>query len=235
MGEVPDAVLAQLRECSTATLTTQLMRRGLRNTFLAGLRPLNPAKARFAGPAFTLRYIPSREDIDVPEVFQDRNHPQRVAIEATPPGHVLIMDSRQEPRAASAGEILVTRLQQRGVAAVVTDGSFRDSPGIAATLDIPAFAAGMSAMTNLALHHAVDMNVPIGCAGVPVYPGDIVVGDAEGVVVIPRHLAAEVAADALPQERLEEFLRQRIADGAPLFGTYPPDEQTLADYRSSNG
>lgn len=231
---VAPEVLDQLRACSTATLTTQLFARGLRNTFLVGLRPSNPTYASFAGPAFTLRNIPAREDIDVLEVFKDYDHPQRRAIEQTPPGHVLVMDCRQETRAASAGEILVTRLLRRGVAGVVTDGALRDSPAIA-KLPFPAFSAGPAAPTNLILHHAIDLNVPIGCAGVPIYPGDIMVGDAEGVVCIPAHLAEEVAAAAVEQERLEDFIRARIDAGAPLRGTYPPDENTLAAYRAERG
>ena len=156
-------VLDLLRQASTATLCTQLFKRGLRNTFLAGLRPLNPSHARFVGEAFTLRYIPAREDIDVLDVFNDYDHPQRKAVESVGPGQVLVIDCRGETRAAAAGHILVTRLLQRGAAALVTDGSLRDSPEIART-PFPVFAAGASAMVNLALHHAVDMQVPIGCA-----------------------------------------------------------------------
>lgn len=230
---VDPAVLAQLRTCSTATLTTQLFARGLRNTFLAGLAPLNPGHTTFAGPAFTLRYIPAREDLDVLEVFADYDHPQRRAVELTPSGHVLVMDCRQEARAASAGEILLTRLLRRGVAGVVTDGGLRDTAGIA-RLPLPTFAAAPAATTNLALHHAVDLNVPVGCAGVPVYPGDIMVGDADGVVCVPAHLATEVAAAAVEQERLEEFIRKRVDEGAPLRGTYPPDEHTRAEYRAQH-
>lgn len=230
--DVPAHVLKQLSACSTATLATQLFARGLRNTFLVGLRACNVDHARFLGPAFTLRYIPAREDIDVLDAFQDYDHPQRAAIESTPPGHVLVMDCRQQPQAASAGEILVTRLMRRGAAAVVTDGSFRDSPRIA-SLPFPAYSAGVSAMTNLALHHAVDLNVPIGCAGVPIYPGDILVGDAEGIVCVPRELAEDVALSAVEMERVEQFVLDRIDDGAPLRGTYPPDQHTLAAYRRS--
>ncbi|HEY8477137.1 MAG TPA: ribonuclease activity regulator RraA, partial [Chloroflexota bacterium] len=211
-------------------LCTQLFKRGLRNTFLAGLRPLNPSHARFVGEAFTLRYIPAREDIDVLDVFNDYDHPQRKAVESVGPGQVLVIDCRGETRAAAAGHILVTRLLQRGAAALVTDGSLRDSPEIART-PFPVFAAGASAMVNLALHHAVDMQVPIGCAGVPIYPGDVLVGDEEGVVCIPRHLVEEVAPLAAEQERLERFILRKVEMGAPLRGTYPPDERTRAEYR----
>jgi regulator of RNase E activity RraA len=233
-GEVNAATLEGLRVVSTATVTTQLLARGLRNTFLTGLRALNPACTRMVGEAFTLRYIPSREDVDTLSVFQDYDHPQRRAIEAVPPGAVLVIDARRQTRAASLGHILATRLRQRGVAGVVTDGSVRDSAGFA-ELALPAFSAGASATTNLAQHHAVDLQVPIGCAEVAVYPGDVMVGDQDGVVCVPRHLAAEVAAAAVEQERLEEFVLARIEAGSPLRGTYPPDEQTLAQYRNQRG
>lgn len=228
--QMDPAVLDLLRQASTATITTQLFARGLRNTFLAGVRPLNPERCRFAGEAFTLRYIPAREDIDVLAVFQDYDHPQRKAVESVGPGQVLVMDCRGQTRAASAGHILVTRMLRRGAAALVTDGALRDSPEISRG-DLPAFAAGAAATTNLARHHAVDLQVPIGCAEVPVYPGDILVGDEEGVVCVPRELAAEIAGPAAEQERLEDFVLAEIDRGAPLRGTYPPDEATLARYR----
>jgi regulator of RNase E activity RraA len=228
---VDPVVLEQLRSVSTATVTTQLFARGIRNAFLVGVAPLNPRCARFAGEAFTLRYIPAREDLDVLSVFRDYDHPQRRAVETVGPHQVLVMDCRRDAHAASAGNILVTRLLRRGVQGLVTDGALRDSPEIAG-MEFPAFAAGASATTNLARHHAVDLQVPIGCAGVPVYPGDIMVGDVEGVVCDPRELAAEVAAAAAEQERLEEFILAEIDGGAPLRGTYPPDESTLARYRA---
>ncbi len=226
-----EQVKQKLMQVSTATLQTQLFKRGLHNTFLFGLRPLAPERARFVAEAFTLRYIPAREDLDVLEGFKDPAHPQRRAIETAPPGSALVVDARGDGRAASAGAILATRLQQRGVAALVTDGSVRDSPAIAG-LDMPVYTAAVSATTNLVLHHAVEQQVPIGCAGVPVFPGDVLVGDAEGVVVVPRHLASEVADDAYEQERLEEFIIERVRQGAALPGTYPPNEETLAAYHA---
>jgi regulator of RNase E activity RraA len=228
---VDAGTLAALRTVSTATVTTQLMARGLRNTFLHGLVPLNPGQTRMVGEAFTLRCIPSREDVDTLAVFQDYDHPQRKAVESVAPGAVLVVDARGRTRAASLGHILATRLLRRGAAGFVTDGSVRDSAGFA-ELAMPTFAAGAAATTNLAQHHAVDLQVPIGCAEVPVYPGDVMVGDRDGVVCVPRHLAAEVAAAAVEQERLEEFVLGKIESGAPLRGTYPPDEATLAEYRA---
>ena len=228
-SEEHKAAMRLLSEVSTATITTQLFKRGIRNAFMYGLRPLNPGRARFVGEAVTLRYIPAREDLDVVEAFDDYDHPQRRAVETCGEGEVLVMDCRQDGRAASAGEILLTRLLRRGAAAVVTDGSLRDSPAIA-QLDLPSFAAGVSATTNLALHHAVDIQVPIGCAGVPVFPGDVLVGDAEGVVCIPRHLVQEISAPAAEQEQQERFILAKVDGGAPLRGTYPPDEATRAEY-----
>jgi regulator of RNase E activity RraA len=224
--------LAALREASTATVSTQLFRLGLRNQVLAGLRLLSQAGPRMVGEAFTLRYIPAREDIDTLGVYDDYDHPQRRAIEGCPEGHVLVMDCRGEGRAASAGHILLTRLQVRGAAGCVTDGTLRDTPAIA-QLSMSVYAAGASPMTNLALHHAVDLQVPIGCAGVAVYPGDVLVGDGEGVVCVPRHLVSIVAAPAKAQERLEEFILRKIENGAPLRGTYPPNEATLREYRTA--
>jgi regulator of RNase E activity RraA len=221
--------LAALRRTSAATVSTQLLRLGLRHQVLSGLRLLSRSEQCMVGEAFTLRYIPSREDIDTLSVYDDYDHPQRRAIETCPPGHVLVMDCRGEGRAASAGHILLTRLQVRGAAGCVTDGTLRDTPAIAG-LSMNVYAVGASPMTNLALHHAVDLQVPIGCAGVAVYPGDVLVGDAEGVVCVPRHLVSVVARPAQAQERLEEFILRRVAGGAPLRGTYPPDAATLREY-----
>lgn len=226
---VSPEVLDLLRQASTATITTQLFQRGLRNMFLTGIKPLNPDHCRFAGEAFTLRNIPMREDIDTLEVFKDPEHPQRKAVETVGPGQVLVQDCRGETLGASGGNILMTRLRVRGAAGMVTDGSLRDSPEIAEQ-PFPVFAKGASASLNLVVHHAADINVPIGCAGVPVYPGDIVVGDEEGVVVIPRYLAAEIAEPAARQEAMERFILSKIEGGAPLRGTYPPNDETLAEY-----
>lgn len=214
-----------LASVSTATLTTRLFDRGLRNTFLHGLGRLQARAEPLVGEAFTLRYIPAREDVDILAAYSNYDHPQRTAIELTPPGSVLVMDCRGVDRAASAGEILTTRLAWRGAAGMVTDGSVRDS-GRIADMDFPVYVRSRSAMTNLALHHAVDVNVPIGCAGVAIYPGDVLVGDDDGVVCIPAHLAEEVAQEATDMEAMEELILRRVRDGYPLRGTYPPDSDT---------
>ncbi len=219
-----------LKRTGTATLTTQLFKRGLRNVFIQGIRRMSAAKENMVGEAFTLRYIPAREDLDVVSAFDNPEHPQRKAIETVPAGQVLVMDCRRETRAASGGDILLTRLKVRGVAGIVTDGCLRDSESIA-MMEFPVYAAGGSAPLNLVCHHAVDMNLPVACGGVAVFPGDVLVGDAEGVVVIPRHLVDEVASDAREQETLEEFVLGEIAAGRPLPGTYPPNADTMARYR----
>ncbi len=218
-----------LRGVSTATLTTQMFKRGFRNVFMQGVRPLGPLSANLVGPAYTLRNIPAREDLDQIGVFANPEHPQRKAIETTPQGHVLVIDCRADARVACGGDILMTRLKVRGAAGMVSDGGVRDS-GPIGEMGFPVFCAGPSAPLNLVVHHAVDINVPIGCGGVPVYPGDVIVGDRDGVVVIPRALAGDVARDGAEQEALETFVLDRIAEGAPLAGTYPPSEATRAAF-----
>ena len=222
--------IKRLREVSTATLCTQLFKRGFRNVYIQGIRRLTtPSGGNLVGPAFTVRNIPAREDLDQLSAFENPNHPQRKAIESVPAGHVLVIDTRGEKRVASGGQILTTRLKVRGAAGLVSDGPVRDS-GEIAKMDFPVFCAGGSAPLNLIHHHAIDLNVPIGCGGVAVYPGDVIVGDEEGVVVIPAHLADEVAADAAEQEKLEVFLLERVQNGAALPGTYPPNAETRAAY-----
>jgi len=221
--------IERLKRVSTATLTTQMFKRGFRNVFLQGVRPLGRYGENMVGAAYTLRNIPAREDIDRLDGFAGTEHPQRKAIENAPSGKVLVIDCRGDARAASAGEILVNRLAVRGAAGLVSDGGIRDSRPISA-MAMPVYCAGPSAPLNLVQHHAIDIDVPIACGGVAVYPGDMVVGDADGVVIIPALLADEVAADAAEQEILEEFLLTRIQAGAKLPGTYPPDEATKAAY-----
>jgi regulator of RNase E activity RraA len=184
------------------------------------------------GEAFTLRYIPAREDLNPITVFQDRAHPQRKAVEECPPGAVMVIDSRKDARAASAGSILVTRLMVRGVAGVVTDGGFRDSPEIA-RLAIPAYHNRPAAPTNLTLHQALDIGVPIGCGDVAVWPGDVMVGDGEGVVAIPAAIADEIAREAVEMTAFEDFVTERVRAGRSILGLYPPtDESSRLDFAS---
>ncbi len=238
MNTMSDTTRRQLMGVSTATLCTALFKRGLRNQFIQDVRPLNPGLPNMVGPAYTLRYIPAREDLNPITVFQDRSHPQRKAVEECPPGAVFVIDSRKDARAASAGSILVTRLMVRGVAGVVTDGGFRDSPEIA-RMSMPAYHTRPSAPTNLTLHQALDIDVPIGCGDVAVWPGDIVVGDAEGVIVIPRAIADEVAAEAVEMTAFEDFVTERVQAGQSILGLYPPTDEAnrtaFAAWRAANG
>lgn len=228
----------RLMGVSTPTLTTALYKRGFRNVFLQDVHPVAPKGRNMVGPAFTLRYIPAREDLNPLSVFQDPQHPQRAAVEQCPEGHVLIMDSRKDPRAASGGDILVTRLMKRGVAGVVTDGGFRDSPTIG-DLAIPAYHNRPSAPTNLIYHQAIEINGPIGCGDVPVFPGDILVGDDEGVVVIPQHLADEVAEEAHEMTVFEDFVTEKVKEGRSIIGLYPPTnpltKEDFEAWRKSHG
>lgn len=218
------------QSASTATISTALFKRGLRSQVMQNVHPLHCKTQNMVGPAFTLRYIPAREDLNHLSTFDNPEHPQRAAIEACPSGAVLVMDSRQDARAASAGSILATRLMVRGGAGIVTDGGFRDSLEIA-QLEMPAYHQRASAPTNLTLHQAVDINVPIGCGGAAVWPGDIVVGDGEAVVVVPAELADEVAAEAIEMTAFEEFVTQEVHNGRSIIGLYPAtDAQVQQDY-----
>jgi len=221
---------AKLKSISTATVATALFKRGFRNQAIQDVHPLDAGQPTLVGEAFTLRYMPAREDLNQLSVFRDRSHPQRKAVEDCPPGAVLVMDSRKDARAASAGSILVTRLMQRGVAGVVTDGGFRDSAEIA-QLGFPAYHHRPSAPTNLTLHQAIEINGPIGCGDAPVFPGDVILGDADGVIVIPAHLADEIANEAFEMTVFEDFVAEQVRKGRSIFGLYPAtDDQTLVDF-----
>lgn len=228
-GQTRDT-LERLRQISTPTLTTQLFKLGFRNTFLHGLRALCP-ETRMAGVAVTVRFAPAREDVATFATLGDPKYPQRHAIEHIQPGEVLVMDCRGIATAAAAGDILVARLRARGAAGLVTDGGIRDYPAVQ-QLGLPVYAAGPSAPAHVVRHLAVDTNVPIGCAEVLIMPGDVLVGDAEGVVCIPRSAVETVATHGLEQEGLEAFLLEKVKNGAPLPGTYPPNEATLAEYEA---
>lgn len=226
---VTQETLDKLMIPSTATLTSALNKRGLWNIFMDNVNPLKPGM-KMAGPAFTMRYIPSREDVDRIPV-DNLVDIQRVGIEQVGPGEVFVIDARGDVRAGTMGSILATRLHVRGAAGIVCDGSYRDSPAIA-EIGIPAYASAMNAHTNKTIHSPVDLQLPIACGGVAVYPGDIIVGDCEGVVVIPRHLAEEVAEEAAASEIKENFILEKIQNGASIVGTYPPDENTLAEFEA---
>lgn len=230
---VAPAILAMLKEVSTATISAQLLKRGYNQLYLHGIAPLRP-DLRMAGQAFTLRFIPSREDLARDEQmasgeFNNLKNRQRIAVESVGAGEVLVIDARGDTRAASLGNILVARIKARGAAGIVTDGAFRDSPAIK-EIDLPTFARGQNPNISFTVHYAADINVPVSCGGVAVIPGDVIVGDAEGVMVIPLAEAEGVARDGWEQERKEEFIYEKVAAGASIVGTYPPDAATLAEY-----
>lgn len=222
----------KLEKVSTATIATILFKKGLRNQFIQEVLPLKKMTTNMVGEAFTLRYIPAREDLNQIEVFRNPDHPQRKAVETCPAGAVMVIDSRKSARAASAGSILVTRLMVRGVAGVVTDGGFRDADLIA-ELDMPTYHQRPSAPTNLTLNQAIDINVPIGCGDVAVFPGDVIVGDNDGVMVIPAELADEVAEEGTQMTLFEDFVTEKVLEGQTIIGLYPAtNEQTWVDFET---
>ena len=227
----------QLQHVSVATISTALFKRSLRNQTIQDVRPLKRKGRNMVGPAFTLRYMPAREDRNQLEVFRNPEHPQRKAIEDCPEGHVMVIDSRKDARAASAGDILITRLMVRGGAGVVTDGGFRDSMNIG-ELDIPSYHNRPASPTNLTLHEAIEINGPIGCGDAPVFPGDIIVGDDDSVIVIPAEIADEIADETTEMTAYEDFVAERVRAGDTIIGLYPAtkDEslEKFAEWRKQN-
>jgi len=232
MSELSAETREKLLHVSVATLATLMFKKGLRNQVIQDVRPVKAKGKNMVGPAFTVRYIPAREDLNTLEEFKNPEHPQRHGVETCPPGAVFVMDSRKDARAASAGDILITRLQMRGCAGVVSDGGFRDSMKIG-ELDMPAYHSRPSAPTNLTHHHAIELNVPIGCGDAPVFPGDIIVGDDDSVIVIPAHLADEVAEEATAMSLFEEFAVSEVKAGKSIIGLYPATkEETLENFKA---
>ena len=229
---LPDGVLDKLRQVSTSTIATQLYKRGFRQPQLLGVRPISQVADGFVAQAFTMRFIPAREDVNTLDPYRSGNTLQWDAIESVPPGHVIVVDSRGDTRAASGGDMLMTRAWKRGAAGFVTDGGLRDGH-VLSQLPFPTYASAVTITTRAAWHHVADLQVPIGCAGVAVYPGDVLVADRDGIIVIPRSLAAEIADPALEQEKLEGYVALKIQAGEPLWGNYPPGEKTIAEYKAS--
>lgn len=221
--------IEKLKTVSTATLTSQLIKRNFHNTFLGGLTALRP-DMRMVGYAVTLRYVPTREDM-VDTLYDNTKNIQRIAVETVGDDDVLVIDARGDVSAATLGNILATRMKVRGAVGIVTDGALRDTPGFK-KIDIAAYVKAAHATTSFEAHHPMDINIPVGCAGVLVMPGDIMVGDGEGVVAIPSQVAEEVAHDAYEQERLEDFIQTKIASGASILGVYPPNEETKAEFET---
>ncbi len=227
---LPQALWDDLEIATTATLSTVLIRRGLRSTMMTGVFPLR-AGAKLAGEAMTLRFVPAREDFLDPGMLANPQYPQRNAVENIPAGKVLVVDARGDVRAGILGDILVTRMKLRGAKGLVTDGALRDAGSIRG-LDWPVFASGAHPAQHTDRHFAAGINELIGCGGVMVQPGDIVVGDDDGVVVLPRAVAPQVARAAREQDELETFVQQKIAGGASIIGVYPPNDATRAEFEA---
>lgn len=222
-------VTSQLRETSTATLATVLFIHGFRTRVMRRTRRLNPERGTMVGVARTLRYAAMREDLDTLALWKLDSNPQRRIADEIQPGEVLVIEAREDQTCGTMGGMLVARMLARGAAGIVSDGPFRDQPFIAG-LELPSYASGANANTNLIAHHPEALDVAVTCGGVYVQPGDVVVGDAESVIVIPRHLAAEVAHEAWVKEREEAFIETRILGGASVKDSYPMNAATRRAY-----
>jgi 2-keto-4-pentenoate hydratase/2-oxohepta-3-ene-1,7-dioic acid hydratase in catechol pathway/regulator of RNase E activity RraA len=219
---------AALRTVSTATLSVQIARRGVRDTFLHGLRPTRP-DLRLLGYAHTLRYVPLREDVrdaDTAEL-----NAQKAAIESIGPDEVLVIDARGEAGAGTIGDILVARALARGATGIVTDGGLRDSPTVS-ELEIPTYFQAPHAAVLGLLHYPLESNVPVACAGTLVLPGDVIVGDAEGVIVIPAAMAEEVALASLEQEAREAWALERVQAGESIRGIFPLSAERRPEFEA---
>jgi regulator of RNase E activity RraA len=219
-----------LRGITTATLTTVLLKKGVRRCWMKGPRPLFHAEERVVGPAFTLRFVPAREDLATPESWSSPRS-TRAAIEDMPAGCIAVVDAMGVPEAGIFGDILAARMHKRGVAALVTDGVLRDGAGVEAT-ELPVWCSGVAAPASVAGLTFVGWQEPIGCGGVAVFPDDIIVADGDGAVLIPLALVSEVTKAAVEQERLEAWIMKEVEKGAPLPGLYPPNAETRARYDS---
>lgn len=222
--------IAVLSQVTTATLTTILLKKGLRKVWLRGTRPLQPGQPRVVGRAFTLRFVPAREDLATPESWSAPIS-TRAAIEAMPAGCVAVVDAMGVADAGIFGDILCARMARRGVAALVTDGALRDAAGVRGT-GLPVWCAGVAAPPSVAALTFVAWQQPIGCGGVAVYPGDVVVVDDDGAVLIPAGLLDEVLALAPEQERLEAWIMAQVDQGAALPGLYPPNAENRARFQA---
>ncbi|HEV7642112.1 MAG TPA: fumarylacetoacetate hydrolase family protein [Gaiellaceae bacterium] len=223
-----EQAMAALRTVSTATLSVQISRRGVRDTFVKGLRPTRP-DLRLLGYAHTLRYVPLREDVrdaDTAEL-----NAQKAAIEALGTDEVLVIDARGDPGAGTIGDILAARAIARGATGIVTDGGLRDSPSVA-ELEIPTYYQAPHAAVLGLVHHPLESNVPIACGGVLVMPGDVIVGDAEGVIVVPAAMAEEVALASVEQEEREAWALERVQDGESIRGVFPLSAERRAEFEA---
>jgi regulator of RNase E activity RraA len=223
-------IIDTLSQVTTATLTTLLLKKGLRNVWMRGTRPLNPGQPRLVGPAFTLRFVPAREDLATPESWS-KPISTRAAIEAMPEGCIAVADAMGVTDAGIFGDILCARIRKKGVAALVTDGVLRDVAGVRGT-GLPVWCQGAAAPPSVAGLTFVNWGEPIGCGGVAVFPDDVVVVDEDGAVLIPQALVDEMVATAPEQERLEGWLMAEVEKGASLPGLYPPNAENKARYEA---
>ncbi len=223
-------VIDTLSQVTTATLTTLLLKKGLRNVWMRGTRPMSPGQPRLVGPAFTLRFVPAREDLATPESWS-KPISTRAAIEAMPEGCICVADAMGVTDAGIFGDILCARMKKRGVAALVTDGVLRDVAGVRGT-GLPVWCQGVAAPPSVAGLTFVNWGEPIGCGGVAVFPDDVVVVDEDGAVLIPQALVDEIVAAAPDQERLEGWIMSEVEKGAPLPGLYPPNAENKARYEA---
>jgi regulator of RNase E activity RraA len=221
-------LVARLRTVSTATITTVLLKKGIRRTWMQGPRPLKKDLERIAGPAFTLRFVPAREDLATPESWASPRS-TRAAIEAMPAGVIAVVDALGAASAGIFGDILAARMRQRGVAGLVTDGVVRDVAGVLDT-GLPVWSAGVAAPASVNSLTFVGWQEPIGCGGVAIFPGDMIVADGDGAVVIPSALAEAVGTEGADQEHFEAWVLREVEAGAQLPGLYPPDQATKARY-----
>jgi regulator of RNase E activity RraA len=224
-------IIAALRDVSTGTVTTVLLKKGLRNVWMRGPRPLRPDQPRLIGPAFTLRFVPMREDLATPESWASPTS-TRAAIEAMPAGCVAVVDAMGVTDAGIFGDILCARMKKREVAALVTDGVIRDCAGILDT-ELPVWCQGVAAPPSVTGLTFVGWQQPIACGGVAVFPDDVVMVDRDGAVVIPAALLGHVVATAPDQEQLEAWIMQEVNGGRALPGLYPPNDETKARYAAS--
>ncbi len=226
---ISDITRERLMKVGTANVTNALLKRGFRNVYLLGLAPLDPAQGQLVGPAYTLRFMPAREDLDTMANYGKRDNLHRVAIEQCPQGAVLVIDAMGSTKAAAMGDMMALRLKHRGVQGVVTDGGYRDAPAILAT-GLPCYQKQSAPPATAIAMHPIELNGPVGCAGVPVYPGDVIVGDGEGVVCIPGHLVDEIAIEALDAFEYEAYAAQLIERGTSILDCFPATPESRAAY-----
>lgn len=226
-------IVETLSAVSTATITTVLLKKGLRNVWMRGARPLRPNQLRVVGPAFTMRFVPAREDLATPESWSSPRS-TRAAIEEMPEGCVAVVDAMGTTDAGIFGDLLCARIRKRGVKALVTDGVVRDVAGVLAA-GLPVWCQGSAAPPSVAGLTFVNWQEPIGCGGVAVFPNDIIVIDDDGAVVVPQALIDDVIATAPEQERFETWILGEIEKGERLTGLYPPNAETKARYERSKG